>query len=138
MLGVRTEAGTKCLCFFLSSFTGGPLRLPFLVFPAPDPSWCFHFSLFYSFFFLFISSLFFSSFFTHVLHLPHSSSPSSSLISSLLFPSPSSFSKEGSYRNMSSIEAEIGETLKTSLKDAGLFTYLYCGCYRCLGSSYFV
>uniref|UniRef100_A0A7N2L3M8 Uncharacterized protein n=1 Tax=Quercus lobata TaxID=97700 RepID=A0A7N2L3M8_QUELO len=40
-------------------------------------------------FFLFIPSLFFSSFFTHVLHLPHSSPPSSSLISSLLFPSPS-------------------------------------------------
>ena len=44
-----------------------------------------------SFFFLFISSLFFSSFFTHVLHLLHSSPPFSSLISSLLFPSPSFF-----------------------------------------------
>ena len=88
--------------------------------------------------FLFISSLFFSSFFTHVLHLLHSSPPSSSLISSLLFPSPLFFPKEGSYRNMSSIEAEIGETLKTSLKDAKQFTYLYYGCNCCLGSSHFV
>ena len=102
-----------------SSFTGALLRLLFLVFPAPDPSWCFHFSLFYSFFFLFISSLFFSSFFTHVLHLLHSFPPSSSLISFLLFPSPFFFFfKESSYHNMSSIEAEIGETLKTSLRDA--------------------
>uniref|UniRef100_A0A7N2MTV7 BED-type domain-containing protein n=1 Tax=Quercus lobata TaxID=97700 RepID=A0A7N2MTV7_QUELO len=37
--GRRIEAGTKCPCFFLSSFTGAILRLPFLVFPAPDPSW---------------------------------------------------------------------------------------------------
>ena len=69
-------------------------------------------------FFLFISSLFFSSFFTHVFHLLHSSLPSSSLISSLLFPPLSSFSKGGSYHNMSSIEAEIEETAKMSLKDA--------------------
>ena len=63
--------------------------------------------------------------FTHVLYLPHSSPPSSSFISSILFflllhlllPSPSSFSKEGSYLNMSNTEVEIRETLKTSLKD---------------------
>ena len=85
MLGVRTEAGAKCLCFFLSLFTGALLRLPLLVFPAPDPSWCCPFSLFCSFFFLFVSSLFFSSFLTHVLHLLHLSPPSSSFISSIFF-----------------------------------------------------
>ena len=77
MLGVRTEAGTKCPCFFLSSFTGVSFCLSFFFFPPPDPSWWFSFSLFYSFFFLFISSIFFSSFFSfissiffiHLLHL---------------------------------------------------------------------
>uniref|UniRef100_A0A7N2MEG3 Uncharacterized protein n=1 Tax=Quercus lobata TaxID=97700 RepID=A0A7N2MEG3_QUELO len=74
-------------------------------------------------FFLFVPSLFFSSFFTHVLHLPPSSPPSSSLISSLLFPSPSillpspsSFSEEGSCHDMSNVEAETEETLKMSFR----------------------
>jgi len=39
---------------------------------------------------------------------------------------------------MSSIEAKIGETLKTSLEDAWEFSYLYYGCNYRLGSSHFV
>ena len=87
MLGVRNEAGTKCLCFFLSLFTGAPLASlsSFSSLLSSSPH----------------SLLMSSIFFIHLLHLLPPSLPSSST--------------EGLFLNMSATEAKFGRTSETNL-----------------------